>query len=71
MLAPLHQRDANIPNVVTVEEFNGARQITKPNTEHKYIGTSTRGSLYQTNAEPSASFTESDRHPPTIIIIKK
>jgi len=47
------------------------RQITKPNTEHKYIGTSTRGSLYQTNAELSASFTESDRHTPTIIIIKK
>ena len=71
MLAPLHQRDANFPNVVTVEELNGARQITKPNTKHKYIGTSTRGSLYQTNTEPSASFTESDRHPPTIIIIKK
>jgi len=54
MLAPLHQRDANLPNVVTVEEFNGARQITKPNTEHKYTGTSTRGCLYQTqNPQPA------------------
>lgn len=54
MLDPLHQRDANVPNVVTVEEFNGARQITKPNTEHKYIGISTRGSLYLTqNPQPA------------------
>lgn len=69
-LAPLHQRDANRPNVVTVEELNGARQITRPNTEHKYTGASASGSLYQTNAESSASFTQSGRHPPIIIIIK-
>jgi hypothetical protein len=68
-LAPLHQRDANRPNVVTVEELNGARQITRPNTEHKYTGASASGSVYQTNAESSASFTQSGRHPPIIIII--
>jgi len=67
MLASLHQRNANLPNVVTVEEFNGARQITKPNTSEQLL----EAVLCQANAEPSAIFTESGRHPPTIIIIKK
>jgi hypothetical protein len=37
MVAPVHQRDATLPNVVTVKEFNGARQITKPNTSEQVL----------------------------------
>jgi hypothetical protein len=49
----------------------GGVQWCTANNKTKYFETTTRGSLCQTDAEPSASFTESGRHPSTIIITEK